>query len=791
MREKIIINNDLLVKEYLDKQKSISNLSKEFDISYKVIKRNLIENGIKIRTGKEQQKIDYKYSRYRIISISKDILVKEYLENEKSIQQVSRELKICPIVIRKNLIKNKIKIRKYKEQQIIDRKKERYGKIKIERDLLVREYLDNEKSMQQIYREFKIHPSVLRRNLIDNKIGLRSDKEQMILDYKHKRNKSLNPLAEDIANYPEFFYVLGAFEGDGHFNIKQSKVQIGVTEICFLEEIKRILNIFSPITRVNIVPHTKTKGNVQAQWRINLSCVEFFNRGYHKLLPKTKEEKRYYLKGLMDAEGSVGICKRKIIRNGKEYVSKDKWLVLCQADTTKLDLWGSWLKELGVDTNKCYREDHRSTLSIRSNESIKNYHKDIGFAITKKQKRLEEVVKNLKTSQILQKDKEKLIEIYLSTNFGSGLIGKMFDRTAPAVRSLLKRGSIERNSEKFNCISAKDIDIAESILGRELNFKVPNHMLLKLDAKNIKTSKVKSIIFDKVEESVDLSTPKYHNFFLDNGILSHNSTMAMQCGYYVAWMLAGGEMNLNRDNPDRGKVIKRPHTKVRFNLKDNVVFDVENLMKRGHELPMNSVIVYDEGREGLDAKSTMMNINRTLENFFQECGVYNHFIIIVLPDFFSLNKNFACARSNFLINTYIDENYNRGYFSFFNEKSKEKLYEFGRRKLGTFARYGATQSNFYGKFTKWLPFSKTEYDNLKREALKKKRLSKSDVKLSKQRDIMLYLYRREKDLSSEELSEEINEEFGVKIGKDVIRKALTNALELREKQSYANPEEEV
>ena len=268
------------------------------------------------------------------------------------------------------------------------------------------------------------------------------------------------------------------------------------------------------------------------------------------------------------------------------------------------------------------------------------------------------------------------------------------------------------------------------------------------------------------------------------------STIAMQVGFFVSWLLAGGEMNMDRENKDYGKVIKTPQKSVKFNLKENIVFDVETLMKRGYELPMNSVIIYDEGREGLDAKSTMMNINRTLETFFQECGIYNHFILIVLPDFFSLNKNFATSRSNFLINTYVDEKYNRGYFAFYNERKKEKLYEFGRRKLGTFARYVSEKPNFRGRFTKWLPFSKNEYDSLKREALRRKRLSRTDIRISKQRDILIYLYKKLADLNSKELSDEINEQFGIRIGRDVIKKAGVNAISIKETKKYLEEEEE-
>jgi len=275
-------------------------------------------------------------------------------------------------------------------------------------------------------------------------------------------------------------------------------------------------------------------------------------------------------------------------------------------------------------------------------------------------------------------------------------------------------------------------------------------------------------------------------YVTNNWMVTHNSTIAMQSGFFVAWLLAGGKICFDRESPDYGKVIKTPTKEVNFDLKKNVVFDVGTLMKRGYELPPNSIIVYDEGREGLDAKSTMMNINRSLENFFQECGVYNHVILVVLPDFFALNKTFATARSNFLINTYIDEKYNRGYFSFYSEKNKENLYEFGRRKLGSFAKYSATNPNFRGKFTKWLPFSKKEYDNLKKEALKRKRLSNLDIKLVRQRDMFIYLYKNESGLSGRDISKEVKEEFGVVIGKDIVQKACVNTLSLKEKKSYAD-----
>lgn len=267
------------------------------------------------------------------------------------------------------------------------------------------------------------------------------------------------------------------------------------------------------------------------------------------------------------------------------------------------------------------------------------------------------------------------------------------------------------------------------------------------------------------------------------------STMAMQVAYFVAWLKAGGEMGLKRGTPNWGKVLKLPTEEVKFGL-DNVCFDVDTLMKKGHEFPHSSVLVYDEGKEGLDSKSTMMSVNRTMDQFLQQCGVYNHFLIIVLPDFFSLNKSFATARSNFLIDVYHDEEHNRGLFNFFDEPKKERLYVFGRKLLGNFARYTATDPTFYGNFPDWLPFDKEIYDNLKRKALSKVRLGKRDINIARQRDVILYLYKTLKNKSSREIEEEIFNEFGIKISSSVIRKSIEHALMTKEKKLLMDEQKE-
>ena len=268
-----------------------------------------------------------------------------------------------------------------------------------------------------------------------------------------------------------------------------------------------------------------------------------------------------------------------------------------------------------------------------------------------------------------------------------------------------------------------------------------------------------------------------------NKVRLGKSTMGFQCAYFAAWLLAGGEMCFDRKSSDYGKVIKLPIKEVKFGL-DHVVFDIDTLMKKAHEYPMNSVFVLDEGKRGLDAKSTMTQLNKKMEDFVQACGVYNHVIFIVLPDFFSLNKDFATARTKFLIDVYTNKYHQRGYFRFFGELKKEQLYEFGRKLLGVTARYNKTTHDFRGRFTKWMPFDKDIYDGLKRKALSKVRLGKRDINLARQRDIVIYLYKNLKNKSAKELEKEIAEEFGVRISHEVIGKAIQHALVVKEKKMF-------
>jgi hypothetical protein len=258
------------------------------------------------------------------------------------------------------------------------------------------------------------------------------------------------------------------------------------------------------------------------------------------------------------------------------------------------------------------------------------------------------------------------------------------------------------------------------------------------------------------------------------------STIAMQTAYYLAWLL-------NELNKKKGLVPK--NNPVPFD-NTNVVFDPESLMKVAEKKPKNSVLVYDEGRAGLDSARAMENINKAMQDFFQECGQYGHVILIVLPDFFKLNETIAVPRSLFLINCYTDKNYNRGFFSFYSEHRKELLYIIGKKKWGSTSKYMAVDDNFHGKFCDYFPINKEEYDQQKKDALKKRRKTRLEVRWHLERDIAWWILKNKYACEPKDIANEMKRFPDMKVSDSVVEKALAKTRKWLEREHYEGIDDE-
>jgi hypothetical protein len=259
------------------------------------------------------------------------------------------------------------------------------------------------------------------------------------------------------------------------------------------------------------------------------------------------------------------------------------------------------------------------------------------------------------------------------------------------------------------------------------------------------------------------------------------SSQAMQVGAYVAWLLAGGRIRCHQEQVD-GKwkwiidYVVKPKRKIKFDLHENVAFSAEELQEKAFKVydkyGRNQVLVYDEGRQGLDSARAMEAINKGMEDFVQACGFMGHVVIIVLPNYFKLHEDYAVARSWFLIDVYSNKHHQRGYFSFYNEEQKEKLFYFGKKRIGIRAKYTSASENFWGKFSSWFPFDREAYDKLKKDSIKKIRKSRQQQKWKKQRDVAIYLVKKYSDLKSEEIADELSILSHQKISGSRVRYAI-------------------
>jgi hypothetical protein len=239
------------------------------------------------------------------------------------------------------------------------------------------------------------------------------------------------------------------------------------------------------------------------------------------------------------------------------------------------------------------------------------------------------------------------------------------------------------------------------------------------------------------------------------------TTLASQIGYYLAWLQAGGP-NLRH--------------KPKFS-NENICFMPEELMKKAETFPRNSVFIYDEAMTGLNSSRAMENINKTMLDFFTECGNLGHIIIIVLPNFFRLQEDIAVPRSLFLVDVYTDQKYQRGRFAFYNELQKELLYGIGKKLFGTYKKYNSINPFFRGKFVDLMPnIDKEQYETQKMEARKKKRMTRYEKKIMKQRNACFYIMRNKNKMTEQQIADDISVISKAKLTRQAVNEAIFNIL---------------
>lgn len=186
------------------------------------------------------------------------------------------------------------------------------------------------------------------------------------------------------------------------------------------------------------------------------------------------------------------------------------------------------------------------------------------------------------------------------------------------------------------------------------------------------------------------------------------SFFGMQIGYAAAWSLAGGIQD------EDGNVIE----KAKKEPKVNYYFDTIQLTNDiANDSEDYQVYILDEADEAAGSRTSMSKKNREFRDLIIRSALKKYVLIIILPDFFQLNQHWACVNSDCLLNVYTVGG-KRGYFNFYDRNAKERLYFWGKKKVGA-DRYGTSTSwpTFFGTFPNMFPGDLDKYKNVKQKSL--------------------------------------------------------------------------
>lgn len=204
----------------------------------------------------------------------------------------------------------------------------------------------------------------------------------------------------------------------------------------------------------------------------------------------------------------------------------------------------------------------------------------------------------------------------------------------------------------------------------------------------------------------------------------------------------------------------------------NVCMTPEEFRNKVQSAPKKSVVIYDEAHRGMGSRRALSEINNMLIDLMMEMGQKNLFVLIVMPTFFMLDRYPALYRIRGLFHIY-EHKGSRGYWAYFNEKKKKKLYLLGKKLFDyNCIKWGHLRGRFFNQY----PLNETEYRLKKEKAFKDKpRITKAEV-FVEQRNKLLYLIHKEMELSSYALSDMVKK-YKVMLQPPSIREIIGNIKE--------------
>ena len=189
-----------------------------------------------------------------------------------------------------------------------------------------------------------------------------------------------------------------------------------------------------------------------------------------------------------------------------------------------------------------------------------------------------------------------------------------------------------------------------------------------------------------------------------------------------------------------------------------VVFSPEEFRDAIYKAKKGQAILFDEAFSGFSSRAALSGVNRTLISLMMQIRQKNLFIIIVLPTFFLLDKYISLFRTRILVHVYENKG-RRGFFRVYSKFKKRELIMDKKARTYSYGVKTKKKGRFYGVFALGDGDEEEKYRNKKMKALEnseKNPMTSSGVKYREQRDLMLYILRKESKLSYRKMETLLN-----------------------------------
>ncbi len=183
----------------------------------------------------------------------------------------------------------------------------------------------------------------------------------------------------------------------------------------------------------------------------------------------------------------------------------------------------------------------------------------------------------------------------------------------------------------------------------------------------------------------------------------------------------------------------------------NIVFHPRDLIERSFKVPKYSVVILDEWEDS----HYWSELGISLRQFFRKCRQLNLLMIAIIPNFFQLQIGYAISRSVCMVDVRFADDFDRGYFSFYNFQKKRELFIKGRKTMS----YGIVQPNFTGRFADGYVVDKKEYLRVKLADASK--YDKEEKKKESPEEVRKRIFCEVRKKLSKVTQEDLAEAFGI------------------------------